>query len=325
MTDDTNNYCLSFKQFESSIASSWQELQEYNEFYDVSLACEDQLILSHKIVISSRSPVLRNILKQNTSQHPVIYLKGVRYQHLQQLLNFIYRGECYIATEDIESFMEVAEDLKIIGLSGKNNDRKILNPEINMQSDQTEIESSPKGKCVQQESFIDFKDKIIFNAVTPILEGQQNMKEDKDNQYKPETKSVLCDQDLGEIKYENYTDNLLSAKEFSCDKCDKHYARIDGLQRHKESAHDGINYPCNQCDYTGTTKRGLKLHIDSTHKHIFSYCDQCDKKYTEPGNLKKHKTSSHDGIRFPCTQCDYKAAQKVGLIKHIKNVHNKQT
>merc|ERR1719319_1694082 len=83
----------------------------------MTLACEDKVIKTHKVVISSCSPVLGNILKFNQNPHPLIYLRGVKYGDLQNLLTFMYQGEVNVLVEDLPSFHEVAEDLQIKGLS----------------------------------------------------------------------------------------------------------------------------------------------------------------------------------------------------------------
>ena len=50
--DNNSNYLLCFNNFEENIKRSWQELQNKNEFYDVTLACEDGQIKAHQIIIS---------------------------------------------------------------------------------------------------------------------------------------------------------------------------------------------------------------------------------------------------------------------------------
>merc|ERR1719186_1015452 len=67
--------------------------------------------------MASFSPILRNILKLNKNSHPLIYLRRVKYKDLQNLVKFIYQGEVSVAEEDLASFLEVAEELQIKGLS----------------------------------------------------------------------------------------------------------------------------------------------------------------------------------------------------------------
>ena len=46
---------LRFNEFGSNIRTSWQQLLIDKDFCDVTLACEDGQILSHRLIISHRS------------------------------------------------------------------------------------------------------------------------------------------------------------------------------------------------------------------------------------------------------------------------------
>ena len=47
---------------EQKILRYWQHLQSESNFCDVTLVCDDRSIKTHKFMIYSRSPVLKNIL-----------------------------------------------------------------------------------------------------------------------------------------------------------------------------------------------------------------------------------------------------------------------
>ena len=96
----------------------FREMREGQELFDVTLACDDGTYLeAHRIVLAACSTFFRNILRQNPHQHPLIYLKGVTFTDLQSVLNFMYHGEVNIAQEELNSFLSVAEDLKVKGLT----------------------------------------------------------------------------------------------------------------------------------------------------------------------------------------------------------------
>ena len=57
-----------------------------NDFCDVTLACEDKQIKPHKLIISSFSLVLRNILKLNHVPCPLKYLRKFKFRNLPNLL-----------------------------------------------------------------------------------------------------------------------------------------------------------------------------------------------------------------------------------------------
>ena len=87
--ENSDHFCLRLNEFENNVAASWKELQFETDFCDVTLACDNRQLKAHKFVISSCSSVLRNILKQYQTPHPLIYLRKVTYVDLRNL-NHIY-------------------------------------------------------------------------------------------------------------------------------------------------------------------------------------------------------------------------------------------
>ena len=113
----SEKFCLRWNDFESNISSAFIELRQDKDFFDVTLACDDEQIQAHKVVLAACSPFFRNILRRNHHQHPLLYMKGVKYSDMQGVLNFMYHGEVNIAQEELNSFLSVAEDLKVKGLT----------------------------------------------------------------------------------------------------------------------------------------------------------------------------------------------------------------
>jgi len=113
----SEKFCLRWNDFENNISSAFKELRDDKSFFDVTLACDDEQIQAHKVILSACSPFFRNILRRNPHQHPLLYLKGVKYSDLQSVLNFMYHGEVNVAQEELNSFLAVAEDLRIKGLT----------------------------------------------------------------------------------------------------------------------------------------------------------------------------------------------------------------
>merc|ERR1712012_1060199 len=113
-------FCLRWNDFESNISVAFRELREEKDFFDVTLACEDSQISAHKVILSACSPFFRSVLKRNPHQHPLLYLKGVKYTDLQSVLNFMYHGEVNVAQDELNSFLAVAEELRVKGLTQNN-------------------------------------------------------------------------------------------------------------------------------------------------------------------------------------------------------------
>ena len=110
-------FCLRWNEFETNIGCAFNDLREEKDFFDVTLVCEDSQVEAHKVVLSACSPFFRSILRRNPHHHPLLYLKGVTYRDLTSLLNFMYRGQVNVAQEELNTFLTVAEDLKVKGLT----------------------------------------------------------------------------------------------------------------------------------------------------------------------------------------------------------------
>ena len=53
------------------------------------------------------------MLKRNPHNHPLLYLRGIKYESILAVLNFMYNGEVNIAQAELSSFLAVAEDLQV--------------------------------------------------------------------------------------------------------------------------------------------------------------------------------------------------------------------
>ena len=113
----SEKFCLKWNDFDRNISCAFKELLDSKDFFDVTLACDENQIQAHKVILSACSPFFRNILRRNPHQHPVLYLKGVKYADLQSVLSFMYHGEVNVAQEELNSFLAVAEYLRVKGLT----------------------------------------------------------------------------------------------------------------------------------------------------------------------------------------------------------------
>ena len=120
----SEKFCLRWNDFESNISVAFRELREEKDFFDVTLACEENQVQAHKVILSACSPFFRSILRKNPHAHPLLYLKGVKFSDLQSVLNFMYHGEVNVAQEELNSFLAVAEELRVKGLTQNQSSKK---------------------------------------------------------------------------------------------------------------------------------------------------------------------------------------------------------
>jgi len=121
----SEKFCLRWNDFETNISSAFKDLRDDKDFFDVTLSCDDdEQIKAHKVILSACSPFFRNVLRRNPHPHPLLYLKSVKYTDIQAVLNFMYHGEVNVAQEELNSFLAVAEDLRVKGLTQSSNPTK---------------------------------------------------------------------------------------------------------------------------------------------------------------------------------------------------------
>ena len=58
-----------------------------------------------------------DILKRNRHPHPLIYMRGVNSEELGAIVNFLYFGEANIFQQNLDSFLALAEELRLSGLT----------------------------------------------------------------------------------------------------------------------------------------------------------------------------------------------------------------
>jgi len=114
---DDENFCLRWNDYEKKYAETFRTLREDVHFADVTLACEGHSVKAHRIILCACSSYFQNILKSiNPAQHPVLLLSDVRLGDMTALMDFIYFGQVNITQDSLQSFLKVADKLKIKGL-----------------------------------------------------------------------------------------------------------------------------------------------------------------------------------------------------------------
>ena len=82
--------CLQWNDFRDNVCSAFGDLRDDKEFTDVTLACEDgQQVEAHKMVLIASSPFFLNLLKKNNHPHPLVFMRGVKFE---DLVSMVARG-----------------------------------------------------------------------------------------------------------------------------------------------------------------------------------------------------------------------------------------
>ena len=78
---------------------------------------DDQLISAHRIILSSSSDFFEKLVTKHVSANPAIFIKGIFYNILNSIIEFVYLGETTLANDCLEVFLEACNDLRIKGVS----------------------------------------------------------------------------------------------------------------------------------------------------------------------------------------------------------------
>ena len=137
------------KEFQKTTTGAFTSFRGSEPFTDITLVCNTgRQIKAHKIILSAVSIFFKTVFEQNPHQHPLIYLKGISFENLNYILDFIYLGDIRIIQEELVTFLNVAEELQIDGLKRKEENLKqddILNMTFSEQLQEVELQQQKEN------------------------------------------------------------------------------------------------------------------------------------------------------------------------------------
>ena len=74
---------------------------------------------AHKIIMASSSPVFETLLQKSKHDFPLIFLRGFQSKDLASILDFLYFAEANVYQRDLNSFLAVAEEIKLKAVAGQ--------------------------------------------------------------------------------------------------------------------------------------------------------------------------------------------------------------
>lgn len=325
----SEKFCLRWNDFESNISVAFRELREEKDFFDVTLACDDSQVQAHKVILSACSPFFRNILRRNPHQHPLLYLKGVKYKELLSVLNFMYQGEVNVAQEELNSFLAVAEDLRVKGLTQNNSSSsneshankrppspKISRPAPPPERDPVPPPKRPRPAAPQQmlppantyhhddDDIQEVQPIVKSEPVAPVVEQQQQP------QYADPQQggTVALDDD-------SYADESYDYGEYGDGGYDDGSGMIDpntglpiqgagGADGNKDNVKEAIRsrvyrredamYECSECGFSSNRASVVHVHVEAKHLQTPGFeCPLCQKHCPTKNSLNIHKYRYH--------------------------------
>ena len=240
--------CLKWNDFKENVLSVFGNLRDDKDFSDVTLAFEDgKQVEAHKVILAGSSPFFENILRRNKHTHPLIYMRGMRSEDLVAVIDFLYCGEANVHQENLDSFLAIADELKLNGFMG--------------QADVDEVTEDVLIKKASQK------------AVLPIFKTDviKSSRPSSSKLYEPEGKTVeLTNNFSADVKelleklnsmMEKTCKKMASGRYiFSCKMCGKE-GKSGHIKNHIETNHlEGVSVPCNTCEKTFKSRNSLAKH-----------------------------------------------------------------
>jgi len=309
-------FCLRWTDFENNISGALQELRNDEDFFDVTLACEDDQVQAHKVILSACSPFFRSILRRNRHEHPLLYLKGVKYTDLVAVLNFMYQGEVNVAQDELNTFLAVSEELKIKGLT-QNDAEKSQNP---MMRDAPKIHlKEPLKQSNPRTHARPLPEAPRPRPVSSSIQHQQHLHPDIQEVVPIKTEPVSLQVD------EPYSSNSTQQEEGIVADPDMEYG---------ENYEDfGENYAGTEAFEGAFANNGDEnKDFQSIISSVLEYdttdrvwrCTECGKTNTDKARVRRHAEIHFQGFVHSCPHCGCQKKTSTALRYHIHAYHTKK-
>ena len=235
--------CLQWNDLKDNVKTAFGNLRGDTDFTDVTLACEDgKQVRAHKVILATSSPTLQKILRKNQyPQTSMIYMRGLKSEDLKAMIDFIYFGEANVLQDSLDSFLALAEELQLKGLTGQDvgqtNEADIGQMENAVILPRTVKENMSKTVALTR---------MDIEGIEGLAEKVKSMME-KTSSATPDGRRRL----------------------YVCKICGKEGQSIN-MQQHIEAAHlEGVALPCNICGKTCRSRDMLRKH-QKTHQQTKS-------------------------------------------------------
>ena len=247
--------CLKWNDYQDNTSNAFKSLKNDKEFSDVTLVCDDgRQTNAHKIILSNSSPFFKEILSINKHPHPLIYMRGLKSEDLMTIVDFIYIGEANIFQENLDSFLSLAQRLKILGLLQNDNPQGDVKAEQNANSDYEETLPTVNDS---QDSIIEINSNKSNNEDLRNIERKVSL--------------INGDQQEINVKVDEHI-GVGSDRNIKCLICgklgtgSKRSSDKEAMRNHVETHLEGISYQCTLCEKTFRSRNSCWLHKSRKHK-----------------------------------------------------------
>jgi len=294
-------FCLRWNDFESNISKAFSEIRDDKDFFDVTLACEGEQIEAHKVVLSACSPFFQTILKRNRHEHPLLYLKGVKYIDLMAVLNFMYHGEVNVAQEDLNSFLAIAEDLKVKGLT-QNTTEEVTKQQNTLKPRPRDLPGERPTKSSYQSGTTGEDNEV---ECVPVKTEPSSFVQEHDHIQVEDVvhKNQVAERNLDNSMYEEHYADYGNYEEVAEAGFNEDLMTTNSADGNKEldlvisntmvkDAGEAGAWRCLICNVANKQKARIRNHVE-THFEANQICPICTQVCKSRESLRKHLTRRH--------------------------------
>ena len=315
MNQETCNF--NWHTYSDHLQDMLHNMRKSENLTDVTLVCDDQKqINAYKVVISACSTVFKTIIDSLPLNSSVIYLRGIKSQEMESILEFMYLGVASFSQERMNEFLTVARDLEIKEIS--------KNVKFNYREEFYDEQDITEALNEQEEA--SEPDTIVSDQSNSNMNQNDNASSIKsrttNHNIQDTTTNFCCSYCTNQFSSQKSLSSHIQSKhkgvKYACSQCDQEFAYKGSLTIHIKSKHEGVKYSCNQCDHQFARQDILTLHIKTKHKGVKYACDQCDNQFTQQGSLIIHVQSKHEGVKYTCQYCSKEFTLNRSFRAHSK-------
>eukprot|EP00096_Caligus_rogercresseyi_P000381 TRINITY_DN1080_c0_g1_i1.p1 TRINITY_DN1080_c0_g1~~TRINITY_DN1080_c0_g1_i1.p1 ORF type:complete len:462 (-),score=150.20 TRINITY_DN1080_c0_g1_i1:501-1886(-) len=299
-------FCLKWNDFQKSVTSSFAELRRDSNLTDVTIVVEGTQLKAHKVILSACSGAFKELFRSGISKEPVIMLWDVSAEDMEALFNFMYQGQVNVAQERLNTFLDLAERLRVKGLTNKPQDE----PEKSEASSNGPPSHTPGmlsgerkrlpgispsnsgGKKQRKELLSESDSEDKSEKITIKQEGLKLSSEAGDNERTEELEEDYNNEDYFEPEGDSFTATGARAEEDN-----NSSSHLQGTSTHRDfpNAESNKESRHENCSWCNRSFRNLNQHIDDIHLATPTPCPICGKVFSSKPKMLKHKTLKHHG------------------------------
>ena len=210
------------------------------------------------MILSAGSIFFSDIFMKTDHANMLIYMKGINKAELEQVADFLYNGEVFMAQEELNMFLETAKGLQVKGLQSDTH---------NIDDNLSEKSPFHSDALPRQSDKVYTHDHVIVDQ-EGINDAFEDQTETIDLKKEPlDTTNANNIELSSNHELDLQIEQLIEKREgvWQCKECPQKSARKQTMQNHAETHVVEVSHVCQICSKTASTRASLKMHISRNH------------------------------------------------------------